>query len=109
MDEKGNYKPIAFVSRKLNQAQRNWATIEREAYAVLFGLQKFDKWLHGSLVEIITDHNPLKFLTQTTPKSPKLVRWALALQKWNYKITHRPGVLHQGADALSRLAVYNKM
>lgn len=107
LDEKGNYKPIAFVSRKLNNTQRNWATIEREAYAVLFGLQKFDKWLHGSLVEIITDHNPLKFLTQTTPKSPKLVRWALALQKWNYKVTHRPGIFHQGADALSRLAVHD--
>ena len=57
----------------LNQVQRNSATIEMEEYAVLFGLEKIYKWLNDSLVEIITDRNPLKFLTQTAPKSPKLV------------------------------------
>lgn len=103
IDEKGDYKPIAFASQKLNGSQKNWATIEKEAYAVLFGLKKFDKWLHGNSVEIITDHNPLKYLVQTTPKSPKLTRWALALQRWNYTVTHRPGINHEGADALSRL------
>ena len=103
VDNKGNYKPIAFASQKLSGAQKNWATIEKEAYAVLFGLKKFDRWLHGNSVEIITDHNPLKYLVETTPKSPKLTRWALALQRWNYTLSHRPGTSHQGADALSRL------
>ncbi|GBM35181.1 Retrovirus-related Pol polyprotein from transposon opus [Araneus ventricosus] len=102
-DEKGNYRPIAFVSQKFNKTQRNWATIEKEAYAILFGFKKFDKWLHGTTVEIVTDHNPLKYLIEKTPKSPKLTRWALALQRWSYKITHRPGILNQDADALSRL------
>ncbi|GBO25306.1 Retrovirus-related Pol polyprotein from transposon 17.6 [Araneus ventricosus] len=102
-DEKGNYRPIAFVSQKFNKTQRNWATIEKEAYAILFGFKKFDKWLHGTIVEIVTDHNPLKYLIEKTPKSPKLTRWALALQRWSYKITHRPGILNQDADALSRL------
>ncbi|GBM92508.1 Retrovirus-related Pol polyprotein from transposon opus [Araneus ventricosus] len=102
-DEKGNYRPIAFVSQKFNKTRRNWATIEKEAYAILFGFKKFDKWLHGTTVEIVTDHNPLKYLIEKTPKSPKLTRWALALQRWSYKITHRPGILNQDADALSRL------
>ncbi|GBN22287.1 Transposon Ty3-I Gag-Pol polyprotein [Araneus ventricosus] len=85
------------------EPRRNWATIEKEAYAILFGFKKFDKWLHGTTVEIVTDHNPLKYLIEKTPKSPKLTRWALALQRWSYKITHRPGILNQDADALSRL------
>ncbi|GBM35420.1 Retrovirus-related Pol polyprotein from transposon opus [Araneus ventricosus] len=102
-DEKGNYRPIAFVSQKFNKTQRNWATIEKEAYAILLGFKKFDKWLHGTTVEIVTDHNPLKYLIEKTPKSPKLTGWALALQRWSYKITHRPGILNQDADALSRL------
>lgn len=105
LDNRGNYKPIAFASQKLTGSQKNWATIEKEAYAVLFGLKKFDKWLHGTTVEIVTDHNPLRYLSETTPRSPKLTRWALALQRWSYKITHRAGVNHQGADALSRLDV----
>ncbi|GFW59917.1 retrovirus-related Pol polyprotein from transposon opus [Trichonephila clavipes] len=90
-DTEGIYRPIAFASQKFNATQKNWASIEKEAWAVLYGLNKFDKWIYGAKVEIISDHNPLKYLNQTTPKSPKLTRWALALQRWNYSITHRPG------------------
>ncbi|GFS97262.1 RT_RNaseH domain-containing protein [Trichonephila clavipes] len=87
----GEKKPIAFASQKFNATQKNWASIEKEAWAVLYGLNKFDKWIYGAKVEIISDHNPLKYLNQTTPQSPKLTRWALALQRWNHSITHRPG------------------
>ncbi|GFV91459.1 retrovirus-related Pol polyprotein from transposon opus [Trichonephila clavipes] len=102
-DTKGIYRPIAFASQKFNATQKNWASIEKKAWAVLYGLNKFDKWIYGAKVEIISDHNPLKYLNQTTPKSPKLTRWALALQRWNHSITHRPGIQHRSADALSRL------
>ncbi|GFT85886.1 retrovirus-related Pol polyprotein from transposon opus [Trichonephila clavipes] len=101
-DTEGIYRPI-FASQKFNATQKNWASIEKEAWAVLYGLNKFDKWIYGAKVEIISDHNPLKYLNQTTPKSPKLTRWALALQRWNHSITHRPGIQHRSADALSRL------
>ncbi|XP_035218477.1 uncharacterized protein LOC118191743 [Stegodyphus dumicola] len=94
-DTQGHFKPIAFASQKFSGAQKSWA--------VLFGLKKFDKWIFGGTVEIITDHNPLKYLTEITPRSPKLTRWALSLQRWNLKITYRPGVQHRAADALSRL------
>ncbi|GFV03133.1 retrovirus-related Pol polyprotein from transposon opus [Trichonephila clavipes] len=90
-DTEGIYRPIAFASQKFNATQKNWASIEKEAWAVSYGLNKFDKWIYGAKVEIISDHNPLKYLNQTTPKSPKLTRWALALQRWNHPITHRPG------------------
>ncbi|GFX67917.1 retrovirus-related Pol polyprotein from transposon opus [Trichonephila clavipes] len=102
-DTEGIYRPIAFASQKFNATQKNWASIEKEAWAVLYGLNKFDKLIYGAKVEIISDHNPLKYLNQTTPKSPKLTRWALALQRGNHSITHRPGIQHRSADALSRL------
>jgi transposase InsO family protein len=102
-DGEGNFKPIAFVSKKLTGAQRNWATIEKEAWGVLFALSKFEKWILGGRIEIITDHNPLKYLNETTPRSTKLMRWAMALQRWDYSIVHRPGALHLAADAMSRL------
>ncbi|GFX37509.1 retrovirus-related Pol polyprotein from transposon 17.6 [Trichonephila clavipes] len=102
-DTEGIYRLIAFASQKFNATQKNWASIEKEAWAVLYGLNKFDKWIYGAKVEIISDHNHLKYLNQTTPKSPKLTRWALALQRWNHSITHKPGIQHRSADALSRL------
>ncbi|GFY48729.1 retrovirus-related Pol polyprotein from transposon 17.6 [Trichonephila inaurata madagascariensis] len=79
-DTEGIYRPIAFASQKFNATQKNWASIEKEAWAVLYGLNKFDKWIYGAKVENISDHNPLKYLNQTTPKSPKLTSWALAME-----------------------------
>jgi ribosomal protein L21E len=102
-DNEGNLKPIAFVSQKLTGAQCNWSTIEKEAWSILFSLSKFERWILGGKVEIFTDHNPLKYLNEVTPKSPRLVRWSLSLQRWNFNISHKPGVLNTAADALSRL------
>ncbi|GFW57321.1 RT_RNaseH domain-containing protein [Trichonephila clavipes] len=99
---KSHSEPIAFASQKFNATQKNWASIEKEAWAVLYGLNKFDKWIYGAKV-IISDQNPLKYLNQTTPKSPNPTRWALASQRWNHSITHSPGIQHRSADALSRL------
>ncbi|GFU05895.1 retrovirus-related Pol polyprotein from transposon 17.6 [Trichonephila clavipes] len=55
-DTEGIYRPIAFASQKFNGTQKNWASIEKEAWAVLYGLNKFDKWIYGAKVEIISDH-----------------------------------------------------
>ncbi|GFW96956.1 retrovirus-related Pol polyprotein from transposon opus [Trichonephila clavipes] len=91
-DTEGIYRPIALLVKIQCYAKELGKHREREAWAVLYGLNKFDKWIYGAKVEIISDHNPLKYLNQTTPKSPKLTRWALALQRWNHPITHRPGI-----------------
>ena len=40
------------------------------------GLQKFKHWLFGTVVTLYSDHNPITFLTNSTPKSSKLVRYA---------------------------------
>ena len=46
-DELGTEHLIAFFSSKLTLAQRNWATIEREAYTVLVAVNKFKHWFFG--------------------------------------------------------------
>ena len=79
----GQHLPIAFSSTKLTETQRNWAVIEKEAYAVLVALQKYRHWLLCGLTVIYCDHNPLSYLTECAPKSAKLMRWALALQGYS--------------------------
>jgi len=66
-------------------AQRNWATIEREAYAVLVAVNKFKHWFFGSEVTIHSDHNPLTYLTESAPRSSKLLLWSLALAEFNMR------------------------
>jgi hypothetical protein len=77
-------KPIAFSSQKLTESQIHaWSTIEKEAYAVIHALHKFRDWILFSKVSIYSDHNPLAYITESAPKSPRLTRWALSLQEFN--------------------------
>ncbi|GFQ68761.1 retrovirus-related Pol polyprotein from transposon 297 [Trichonephila clavata] len=66
--------PIAFFNKKLTLAQMKWSTLEREE-----ALRKFDTWIFGSQIQVISDHDPLTYLTNSAPHSAKLTRWALAL------------------------------
>ena len=88
---------------KLNDTQRPWSTIEREAFATLSCLQKYRSWLFGSKVTIHSDHNPLLYLTESVPKSSRLMRWALALQEYNVAFKYRYGRTDTAADFLSRV------
>ena len=56
----------------------------------------------GKPVVVFSDHNPLTFLTETAPKSAKLMRWALALQEFDVTFHYRKGSLNVVADCLSR-------
>ena len=83
VDDLGIERPIAFVSQKLNETQRRWATVEKEAFAALTMLRKYRQWIFGTKVLVVSDHNPLTYLTETAPSSAKLMRWALALQQFD--------------------------
>ena len=102
-DDDGHDRPVAFASVKLNPSQRAWATIEKEAYAAIWALQKFRRWVFWSPVTVFSDHNPLTYLTQASPCSSKLTRWALALQKYDLQFKYKEGRNKVAADCLSRM------
>ncbi|GBN32960.1 Retrovirus-related Pol polyprotein from transposon 297 [Araneus ventricosus] len=104
-DDVGKELPIAFFSKKLTPTQMKWSTIEREAFCVLEALKKFDAWVFGGKIQVVSDHNLLTYLTSSAPHGAKLSRWALALQRYNLTISYRRGIQHGNADAVSRLAI----
>lgn len=103
MTENNRERPIAFASHRFTPTQMKWSTIEREAFAVIWGLNKFDTWVFGARVNVVSDHNPLTYLTQSVPQGARLTRWAMSLQRYDLVVKHRKGLTHANADALSRL------
>ena len=106
----GVEKPIGFVSRTLTSAEKNYSQLEREGLACIFGLKKFHSYLFGHPFTIYTDNLPIKSLfseKQAVPlhASGRILRWALTLSNYEYKIEFRPTHKHSNADALSRLPI----
>ncbi|GFW87510.1 retrovirus-related Pol polyprotein from transposon 297 [Trichonephila clavipes] len=99
----GEEHPIVFLSKKFSKAERNYSTMERELAAIIFGLKRLKHYLDGQKFIIETDHNPLRYLNKMGSTNPRLQRWALSLQPFNFEIKHKPGRLHGNADGLSRL------
>ena len=104
----GTERPIAYASRSLNKAERNYSQIEKEALSLVWGVKKFYMYLYLREFTLVTDHKPLTSLFSTSKGIPtmaasRLQRWALILMGYNYNIQFRSTGKHANADALSRL------
>lgn len=104
----GSERPIAYASRTLSKAERNYAQVEKEALALIFGVTKFHLYLYGRHFTLVTDHQPL--LKILGPKSAvpalaaaRLQRWAVVLSAYTYDIGFKGSKENVCADALSRL------
>ena len=96
-------RPLSYFSRQLNNAEKNYAVIEREALAILYGLQLNRPLILGYPVEIRTDHRPLVWLLQVASPVGRIARWQTILSEYNFSVSHIPGKENVVADFLSRL------
>jgi len=60
------------------------------------------EWIFGKPAVVYTDHNPIAYMTDVAPKSAKLMRWALAIQEYDFTFHYKVGTKNI-ADCLSRL------
>ena len=93
---------VAYASRTLSDVETRYSQTEREALAVVWGMEHFDMYLRGAdQVTVITDHQPLATIWQK-PKPPlRIERWSLRLQPYKFTIRYKPG-RDNPADYMSR-------
>jgi hypothetical protein len=101
-DHGNGLQPCAFISRKMNDHERNYPVHEQELLAIIHALREWRHYLHGSQFTVVTDHRSLQYI-QTQPNlSARQVRWVEFLAQFDFVVQYRAGKDNYVADALSR-------
>ena len=97
-------RPVAFASRAMTDTETRYAQIEKETLAVVFGCDKFHNYLYGKHFKVESDHKPLEIIFRKSldKAPPRIQRFMLKLQRYDFDLYHVPGKNIPVADALSR-------
>ena len=85
--------PVEYAAIALTGAHINYAQIEKELQAIVFGCEIFHSYIYGREVTVETDHKPLigVFNKQIDTASPRIQRMMLRLQRYDFKLVYKPG------------------
>jgi len=98
----GEERVVAYASKTLNKAERNYCVTDRELLAVRYFVEYFKHYLLGRKFTIRTDHQALKWLFTLKDPKGRIARWIEILSTYTFDIEYRPGKKHANADAMSR-------
>jgi len=102
LDDHGHDRPIAFLSKKLGDTERNWPSHEKELYAIKLALTKWRPYVYGAHFDVFTDNSTCHWFLKTPVLTAKLTRWLDFFSSFDFTLHHRPGKMNVVADALSR-------
>ena len=98
-------RPVEYASRAMTPTEQNYAQIEKELLAIVFGMERFHTYVYAQRVTVETDHKPLISIAmkKSLSAAPKrLQRMLLRLQRYTFDLIYRPGSELVLADTLSR-------
>ena len=104
----GEKFPIAYASKKLTNAQMAYSVMEKECLAIVWAVLRFQPFLYGREFVIETDHQPLTCLKKSKVVNSRIMRWALALQPYRFRLEIIKGSKNVGADYMSRSTQSNQ-
>ncbi|XP_039757383.1 uncharacterized protein K02A2.6-like [Pararge aegeria] len=111
--EDGQERPVSCASRTLNEAEKKYSQLDKEALAIYFGITKHHQFLFGRHFVLKTDHKPLTFIFGSNNGIPqtaasRLQRWAVRLAGYDFSIEFVRSKNNGPADALSRLPILHE-
>ena len=103
-DEK--WRPVGFLSKGLNDAERNYPIHDKELLSVMRALKEWRHLLEGAThaVEIYNDHQNLTYFMESQNLNQRQARWSLYLSRFEFTLYHRPGRSSGKPDVLTRRA-----
>jgi RNase H-like domain found in reverse transcriptase/Integrase zinc binding domain len=94
--------PVGYASRKLNSAEQNYPTHDRELLAIIYAVREWRTYLHGARFRIRCGHYPLQYLETQLQLSRRQIRGVDALAEFGYRIEYYKGKWNILSDVLSR-------
>ena len=96
--------PVAYASRKLVAAERNYSVYDKELLGLVFAFKKWHQFLFGARypIRVRTDHANLQYFQTRQLLNNRHLRWKLFFQNYDFRLTYLPGSANVVADALSR-------
>lgn len=102
VDETSPLRPVAYYSRQTTKDEQFLHSYELETMAVVAAMKKFRVYLIGLQFKVLTDCSALRATLSKRDLVPRIARWWLQLQEFDFTVEYRPGHNMQHADALSR-------
>ena len=100
----GKERVIAYASRTLNKAERNYDAHKLEFLSLKWAItNRFHEYLYGATFDVFTDNNPLTYILTTAKLDAMGHRWVASLGPYDFAIHYKPGKLNTDADSLSRI------
>ena len=99
----GEVFPVSYASKKLSESEKRYSAMERECLAIVWGIKKFMLYLYGKEFILQTDHQPLVYIDKAKFANDRIMRWAMILQNYRFRVVSIKGSDNVGADYLSRV------
>jgi len=100
--EGGQFRPISYFSHRTTPAESKYSSFELECLAAVYAIKRFHVYLLGIKFKIVTDCDSFRLTLSKQIVNPRIARWAMFLQQYDYEIIHRPGKRMVHVDALSK-------
>lgn len=100
--EDGQWHPVYYLSKQTSEAEKKYHSYELEMLAIVYAFQKLRVYLLGKQVTIVTDCAAIKNTMEKADITPRIARWVMQLQEFDYITQHRAGNKMRHVDALSR-------
>ncbi|KAJ5290754.1 gag/polymerase/env polyprotein [Penicillium angulare] len=96
------WHPVAFFSKAMQAAERNYEIHDKELLAIIRALQEWRPELQGVGFDVFSDHQALQWFATKKRLNVRQIHWMQDIAGYQFTIQYRPGKANVLADVLSR-------